>query len=117
MSLMRKRATLAAIDANRANAQKSTGPTSMRGKSIVRNNARKWGRAERLRPLLALPGEDAGEFRHSWPICGARSPQQRAANTRGEPDGRMAPITCHSLRLEACRRNYFWRDVLYTVWR
>lgn len=47
------------IDANRANARKSTGPTSEKGKAVSRSNAVKHGlQAE----LLVLPGEDKEVF-------------------------------------------------------
>ncbi|HEV2424747.1 MAG TPA: hypothetical protein VGZ29_07965 [Terriglobia bacterium] len=48
--------------ANRANARKSTGPRTVRGKSVSRYNAKNWGRAERMRGLMAALGEKPEEF-------------------------------------------------------
>jgi hypothetical protein len=62
MSLIRREVTGGMADANRVNAQKSTGPTSARGKSASACNAKKWGRAELLRPLMPALGEDPKEF-------------------------------------------------------
>jgi hypothetical protein len=63
MSLMRKGTSLTTLGANRANAQKSTGPVSARGKQASRKNAVKhWGRAEVLRPLMPALGEKPEEF-------------------------------------------------------
>jgi hypothetical protein len=48
-------ATVAQIEANRLNAQKSTGPISPEGKAAVRFNALKHGADARS---LTIPGED-----------------------------------------------------------
>ena len=52
-------ATPAQIAANRANAQKSTGPTSAEGKSISRFNALKHGLDAQS---LIIPGEDPAAY-------------------------------------------------------
>ena len=52
-------ATPAQIAANRLNAQKSTGPTSLAGKSVSRFNGLKSGLYAKS---LVLPGEDAAEL-------------------------------------------------------
>jgi len=63
MSLMRRKMTPDLLAANRANAAKSLGPTSERGKLRSRLNALKhWGRSEGVRPHLAALGEDAADF-------------------------------------------------------
>ena len=63
MSPMRKETSLTTMDANRANARKSTGSTSARGKDASRKNAVKhWGRAELLRPLMPALGENPNDF-------------------------------------------------------
>ena len=67
-------ATPAQIAANRANAQHSTGPRSVEGKSVSRFNGLKSGLYAKS---LVLPGEDAAELealaescRRTWqPIC------------------------------------------------
>jgi hypothetical protein len=63
-------ATIAQIEANRKNAQKSTGPTSDPGKEAVRFNALKSGIDA---ASIIIPGEDpdqfsklAGEFTDTW---------------------------------------------------
>ena len=62
--------TLRQIDANRANAQKSTGPRSAEGKAVVRFNALKTGIDARSQ---VIPGEDpaalellAAEYYHRY---------------------------------------------------
>jgi len=63
MSLTKRNVTKAMVAANRANAQKSAGPISARGKDRVRRNALKhWGRAEVLRDYMPALGEDPAEF-------------------------------------------------------
>src|SRR5450759_4868058 len=52
-------ATPAQIDANRANAQHSTGPSSVEGKSVSRFNALKHGIDA---ASLVIPGEDPAEY-------------------------------------------------------
>src|SRR4029077_4619196 len=75
----RTMATQAQIDANRKNAQKSTGPKSPDGKDVTRFNGLKHGlRAEHV----VLPGEDKGAFEaelKSWPDDWNPQPQTRAA--------------------------------------
>ena len=49
--------------ANQANAKHSTGPSTPRGKSITRYNAaRHWGRAEGIRQMMPVLGEDPAEY-------------------------------------------------------
>jgi hypothetical protein len=55
----RRRATEAQIHANRANAQKSTGPRTPAGKAVVAQNAVKHGLSARLD---VIRGEDQAEF-------------------------------------------------------
>lgn len=62
MSLMQKGSSTATSEANRANASKSTGPRTVRGKSVSRYNAKNWGRAERTRELMPALGEKPEEF-------------------------------------------------------
>ena len=63
MSLIHRDVTPAAVAANRANAQKSTGPATASGKLVSRSNPLKhWGRAETIRPLFGALGEDPAEF-------------------------------------------------------
>ena len=52
-------ATPAQINANRANAQKSTGPRSVEGKSVSRFNALKHGMDA---ASIVIPGEDPAEY-------------------------------------------------------
>ena len=52
-------ATLAQIEANRANAQKSTGPRSVEGKAASSRNALKHGIDA---DSTVIPGEDAGQY-------------------------------------------------------
>jgi hypothetical protein len=52
-------ATPAQINANRANAQKSTGPRSVEGKSVSRFNALKHGIDA---ASIVIPGEDPAEY-------------------------------------------------------
>ncbi|HUB80305.1 MAG TPA: hypothetical protein VMB03_15990, partial [Bryobacteraceae bacterium] len=52
-------ATQAQIDANRLNAQKSTGPRSLEGKAASRFNALKHAASAKS---LVIPGEDEAEF-------------------------------------------------------
>ena len=54
-------ATPAQLAANRANAQRSTGPRSVEGKSVSRFNALQHG-ADAASPII--PGEDPGEYQH-----------------------------------------------------
>jgi len=63
MSLIRRKMTPDLLAANRANAAKSLGPSTARGKLHSRLNALKhWGRSEGVRPHLAALGEDAADF-------------------------------------------------------
>jgi hypothetical protein len=63
MGLLERTVTPAMAAANRANAQKSTGPLSEQGQLISRRNALKhWGRAQTIRPLLAALEEEPEEF-------------------------------------------------------
>src|SRR5258708_4619747 len=57
----RREPSLARIAANRANSQRSTGPTSAEGKAVSRLNGVTHGMACKL-PVV-LPGEDPEEFR------------------------------------------------------
>ena len=52
-------ATPAQLAANRANAQRSTGPRSVEGKSVSRFNALKHGVDA---ASIALPGEDSAAY-------------------------------------------------------
>ncbi len=59
--------TPALLAANRANAQKSTGPRSLQGKARVALNALQHGRyAVRLRENLVRAGEGSGESQYQW---------------------------------------------------
>ena len=61
--LLRRVTSPAARAANRNNAKQSTGPSSERGKSISRYNAaRHWGRAEGIRQMMPVLGEDPAEY-------------------------------------------------------
>lgn len=62
MPLMQKGSSPATTGANRANARKSTGPKTVRGKTVSSRNATNWGRAERMRELMPALGEKPEEF-------------------------------------------------------
>lgn len=62
MPLLEKGTSQAMAVANRANARKSTGPKTLRGKSVSSRNATDWGRAERMRELMPALGEKPEEF-------------------------------------------------------
>jgi hypothetical protein len=63
MSLMKKGVSSATLAANRANAQRSTGPRSGQGKAASRQNAVKhWGRAAVMYDHMAALGEDPRDF-------------------------------------------------------
>jgi hypothetical protein len=79
-------ATVAQINANRANAQKSTGPRTPEGKAIVAQNAVRHG-------LLAqreiIPGEDPGEF------ALFRDRMREDLGSRGALEGMLADRVVH----------------------
>jgi len=59
--MIKRTVNAAVLAANRANAAKSHGATSARGREVVRYNAaRHWGRAEMMRELLPAGTRDEG---------------------------------------------------------
>ena len=75
-------ATQSQIEANRRNAQKSTGPRSEEGKQTSARNATKFGLFSRH---VLLPGDDEAEFE---PALSERSVSELSS-----------PVTCKPLRI------------------
>ena len=78
-------ATQAQINANRANAQKSTGPRSVEGKSASRFNALKHGIDA---ASIVIPGEDPADYdalaaeTRTVRVAGSRRPSAQATGAR-----------------------------------
>ncbi|HEV2177452.1 MAG TPA: hypothetical protein VGW33_09665, partial [Terriglobia bacterium] len=75
--LVERSTTPAMAAANRANAGRSTGPRTERGKSASRCNALKhWGRAEAMRDLMPALGEAAAEYQDALDgLCSSLAPE------------------------------------------